>query len=98
MEQPLGQDVGADGGAYLDLLLPGKAPLQLVLQVLAQVGEGDAEQVLHQVARELEALVGVVVLVVGLPLAKGQLEDGTGDAPQEDGLLVPGLWGVAQMG
>jgi hypothetical protein len=39
-----------------------------------------------------------VVLVVGLPVAEGKLQNGAGDASQEDGLLVPGARGVAQVG
>ncbi len=98
VQQAVGEQVGPDGGADAQVLLPGEAPLQLVLEVLHEVGEGHPEQVLHEVAGQLEALVGVVVLVILLPHPDAELEDVAGDPAQEVGLLDAVLLGVAQVG
>ena len=88
VEQLVREQVGTDRGCDVHLaLLPSPVSLQLVLQVLHEAAEAGPEQVLHEVTGQLEPLVGVVVLVVLLPLPEGQLQDGAGDAPEEDRLL-----------
>src|SRR5439155_15736830 len=98
VQEPLAQEVGPDRGADLDLLPAGVGPLERVLQVLDEVRECDPEQVLHEVAGELQSLVRVVVLVVLLPFAEMEFEDGPRDPTEEDGLLDPVLPRVAEVG
>ena len=99
VEELVCEQVGTDGRGDVHLaLLPSPVPLQLVLQVLHEAAEAGPEQVLHEVSGQLEPLVGVVVLVVLLPLAQGQLQDGTRDASEEDGLLHAVRLGVSEVG
>ena len=69
VDEALREKVRPDRARDPQVLLPGERALELVLQVLQQDGERDPEQVLHQVAGELQPLVRVVVLVVLPPLA-----------------------------
>ena len=99
VEQLVGEEVGADGGGDVDVaLLPSPVPLELVLEVLHEAAEAGPEEVLHEVAGQLEPLVGVVVLVVLLPLAERELEDGAGDTSEEDRLLHAVRLGVTEVG
>ena len=99
VDQLVGEEVGADGGCdVVIVLLPAEVPLELVLQVLDEGGEAGPEEILHEVSGQLEPLVGVVVLVVLLPVLEGELENGFGDTAEEDGLLLPGVLGVSQVG
>src|SRR6059036_3633718 len=97
MEQALREQVRPNRRRDLQLAAPRVRSLQLVLQVLNQVREGDTEQILHQVAGELQTLVRIVVLVVLPAHAEGQLEDRAGDPSEEDRLLNPVLAGVAEV-
>src|SRR2546426_431912 len=97
VEQPLRQEIRPDRRGDLQLPAPRVRSLQLVFEILHEIREGDPEQVLHQVARELQPLVRVVVLVVLATHAEGKLEDRAGDASEEDRLLDPVLAGVAEV-
>src|SRR2546422_492429 len=97
MEQALREQVRPNRRGDLQLAAPRVRSLQLVLQVLHEVREGDPEQILHQVAGDLETLVRIVVFVVLPAHAEGQLEDGAGNATEEDRLLDPVLAGVAEV-
>src|SRR5881628_1456244 len=98
MEQALREQVRPDRRRDLQLAAPRVRSLQLVLEVLDEVREGDPEQILHQVARKLESLVRVVVLVIFPAHAEGQLQDRARDASEEDRLLYPIFAGVAEVG
>src|SRR3989441_537519 len=97
MEQALREQVRPNRRGDLQLAAPRVRSLQLILQVLHEIREGDPEQILHQVAGELETLVRIVVFVVLPAHAEGQLEDGAGDATEEDRLLDPVLAGVTEV-
>src|SRR3990170_736061 len=98
VEEALREEVRPDRGRDFQFTPPSVRPLELVLEVLDQVRERDPEEVLHEVPRELEALVRVVVLVVLAALPEGELEDRARDAAEEDRLLDPVFTGVAEVG
>ena len=97
MHEPVCQEVWPHCRAGLhSLLLP--APLQLVLHVLYEVCEGDAEYIFHEVSSKLQSLVGVVVLVVLRPQVQGEFQHRPCNSSEEDSLLEPRIRGVAEMG
>ncbi len=98
VQQAVSEQVRPDGRAHAQVLPLGEGLLQLILEVLHDLGEGHPEEVLHEVPGQLEALVGVVVLVVLLPHPDAELQDVAGDPAQEVGLLDAVLLGVAQVG
>ena len=98
VDEPLRQKVRSDRARDAEVLLARKRAFELVLEVLEEQGERDAEQVLHQVAGELEALVRVVVLVVLAPYLEVQLEDRPRHTREVEGLLQSVVLRVAQVG
>ena len=101
VEELVRQKVGTDGRVYVDdvgIPLPSAVPLELVLEILHEAAEAGPEQILHEIAGQFEPLVGVVVLVVLLPHAEAELQDGAGDASEEDGLLHTVVHGVSEVG
>ena len=71
--------------------------LELVLEVASELSSGHAEEVLDQVAGEANALVGVVVLVVGCLVGQRHFKHLTDDAAHENGLLLAVGGGVAEV-
>src|SRR5208282_571603 len=98
VDEPLGEKVRADRARDSQVLLPCERPFELVLEVLEQQGERDPEQVLHQVAGELQTLVRVVVLVVLAPDLEVELEYGSGHAREVERLLQSVRPRVAKVG
>ena len=92
-----GQHVGAEAGADAEFALAVVVTLELILEVASELASGHAEQVLDQIASEADALVGVVVLVVGRLVGQRHFEDLTDDAAHEDGLLLAVCGGVAEV-
>src|SRR6056297_1984208 len=76
--ESLGQDVRADDRVDREFPVPHVGALELVLHVAGQLVQRSPEQVLHEVAADLQTLVRVVVLVVGLAPAERELETGLG--------------------
>ena len=70
------------------ILALGVISLHLVLHVVEQCLQARAEQLFHQVARQLEPFVGVVVLVVRLTATGRQLEHFARHAAEEERLLA----------
>ena len=62
--------------------------LELVFEISSELLHADSEQILHEVASQTDALVGVVVLVVRVSAGDGHLEHLSHDAPQEDCFLL----------
>ena len=92
-----GQHVGAEAGTDAEFALAVVVALELVLEVASELSSGHAEKVLDQVASEANALVGVVVLVVGCLVGQRHFEHLTDDAAHEDGLLLAVGGGVAEV-
>src|SRR3990170_8290808 len=97
VEEALAEQVRPNRAADLDLGAPRVIPFELVLEVLDEVRERDAEQILHEVARELQAFVRVVVLVVLAALSELEFEDRASDAPEENRLLRAVLPRIAEV-
>ena len=92
------QHVWAEAGRDLEFTLAVVVTLKLVLEVTSQLTGGNTEQVLDEVACQANALVGVVVLVVGVASFNGHFQDLTNDAAKVDGLLFAVGDLVAQVG
>ena len=91
MHDFVGQDVAPDSVLDPLFLALGVGALHLVFHVVEQCLQTGAEQFLHQVTRQFEPLVGVVVLVIRLSRPDMQFQYLARHAPQEERLLVPHL-------
>ncbi len=98
VDEPLRQEVRPDRAGDPEVLLARERALELVLEVLEEEREGDPEEVLHEVPRELEALVRVVVLVVLPPDLEVELEDRSRHPREVQGLLETVRLRVAEVG
>src|SRR5579859_3601255 len=98
VHEALGEQVRPDRRRDPEVLLPGERTLELVFEILQEHREGDAEEILHEVAGELEALVRVVVLVVLTALPEVQFEYRTRHPSKVEGLLETVRFRVAEVG
>ena len=82
-----GQHVGSKARGDFQLTLAVVMALELVLEVAGELSGRNTEQVLNEVAGQANALVGVVVLVVGVSAFDGHFQDLANDSAHVNGLL-----------
>ena len=93
-----GQDVRAKAGGDLQFPLAVVVSLELVLQVTSELVHRDTEEILDEITRQSNTLVGIVILVIRLSIRDGHFENLSNDAPEEDGLLLPVRFIITKMG